>query len=395
MYRLLFLVFIWSFSINCPAQPKGVRIDGSLLAKIQFTQLDGGVPLITCKLEGMDDSLYFLLDTGSGGVSLDSSFCAKTGLDTKPSDSSIIGISGSIKARFVFNKKIQIASLHTDPMNFNIYDYSALSAVYGERIDGILGFPFISQYIICLDYDSLTMTYFSKSNIHYPKNGTLLKPRINKLPLQQAVVKDGKKRMMNFFMDSGAGLGVLFSEQFSRDSSLPDKRKKTFYTRAEGLGGSKQMRLTVLESLTFGKYHFKDVPLYIFDDIQNVTAYPKSGGLIGNEILKRFNTVFNYTANEIYIVPNSHFEEPFDYGYAGLTLHLVNDNIVVDDVVPGGPADKAGIIVGDLMLSVDRFFSGSLKLYRSILQSPNKKIDVIISRDGILKQFEIVTETIL
>jgi hypothetical protein len=394
MRHCFFLFLLILFCGESISQRKGLLSKEKQIACIGFQQLDGGVPLIVCRLSGIDDTLRFILDSGSGGVSLDSAFCAQHQFIPAAADSNISGIGGTVGVDYLFEKSLIIGSYKTRPMNFHIYDYSQLSAVYGEKIDGVLGFPFISQFLIYIDNDLLQMEFYPPQKIKYPKNGQLLHPRIALLPLQHLTIRDKKISKMNFFLDCGAGLPVLFNESYLGDSAILRDHKKYFYTRAAGTGGNKQMRITTVREIILGKYHFSDVPAYIFKDENNVTAYPFSGGLLGNEILRRFNIVLNYAHSEIHITPNTHFQDGFDYGYSGLTLHQYDNKIIVEDVVPESPAAKAGMVVGDELVGVDQYFSGSLKFFRNLLQQPDKEFKVFVTRKNVLMQLLLKTESI-
>jgi hypothetical protein len=78
------------------------------------------------------------------------------------------------------------------------------------------------------------------------------------------------------------------------------------------------MRITVIKYLQICKYRFKNVPAYIYQDESNVTAYPNGGGLVGNDLLRCYNLIINYPEGEIHLLPNSHFNDLFDYSYTGL-----------------------------------------------------------------------------
>ena len=54
------------------------------------------------------------------------------------------------------------------------------------------------------------------------------------------------------------------------------------------------MHVTVIKEVKLGPYRFRSVPTYVFDDVYNVTSYPHLCGLVGNDILRRFNTILNY-----------------------------------------------------------------------------------------------------
>jgi predicted metalloprotease with PDZ domain len=87
--------------------------------------------------------------------------------------------------------------------------------------------------------------------------------------------------------------------------------------------------------------------LIYIKDVFNVTSYPFTGGLIGNDLLRRFNMIINYPHREIHLLPNGRFKEPFDYTYTGLGVYYVDGKIMVEDVIKDSPADKAGFKIGD------------------------------------------------
>jgi hypothetical protein len=97
-------------------------------------------------------------------------------------------------------------------------------------------------------------------------------------------------------IDIGAGLNLLFSERFAKEAGVLDPTRKTWITSGEGIGGQIELRLTLLRSLRIGPYRFKKIPITIFDDNNNVTNYPHWAGLIGNDLLRRFNIILNYPA---------------------------------------------------------------------------------------------------
>ena len=84
------------------------------------------------------------------------------------------------------------------------------------------------------------------------------------------------------------------------------------------MGGKAIMMETTMKEFKLGPYRFKNVPTHIFDDDYNVTDAPYLAGLIGNDILRRFNVILNYDKKQIYLLPNSHYRDQFDYSYTGL-----------------------------------------------------------------------------
>jgi hypothetical protein len=352
------------------------------ITKFGFDMLTGGIIILKAQLAPFPDTLNFVLDTGSGGISLDSATVAYFKLPVTPSDRTIRGIAGMKTVDFVLNRQLQLPGLVVDSLDFHINDYDLLSSVYGLKIDGIIGYSFLNRYIVKLDYDTHTMEVWTKGTIRYPKGGHLLRPSINSIPVQGATIKDNTAVAAKFYFDSGAGLCFLLNEDFVRDSNVLRKNKIIVHTQAEGLGGKKAMELTTLGEVKLGPYKFKKVPVYIFDDEFNVTAYPQLGGLIGNDLLRRFNTIVNYADREIHLLPNTHFNEPFDYSYSGLGIYQIDGSIQVIDVVEGSPGEKAGFKTGDVIIGVENNFSNNIQAYKTLLQSAGSRLKIVVMRNG-------------
>ena len=172
----------------------------------------------------------------------------------------------------------------------------------------------------------------------------------------------------------------MLSEEYVSDSSIINKKRKQFATQAEGLGGKKMMNATVIRKIALGPYKFRWVPVYIFKDEFNVTSYPKMGGVIGNDILRRFNLIINYPDKKIHIKPNSHFFDDFDYSYTGLGLYQIDGLIRIEDVVAGSPADKAGFKPDDIVFSVDNNFTLNMQVYKQLMQNAGNAVKIIVKR---------------
>ncbi|MBL7761999.1 MAG: aspartyl protease family protein [Chitinophagaceae bacterium] len=377
------------------AQEEFIEPPAKLLTRFTFKQLYGGVVILRGTFSSFADSLNFVLDTGSGGISLDSSTAEYFKLVKVPSDKTIRGIAGMRQVSFIYNQQLHLPGLTVDSLNFHINDYEILTNVYGERIDGIIGYSVLNRYIVKLDYDSSIISFYSKGYMRYPKGGYLLRPLISTLPVQTARVRDDASITSRFLFDMGAGLCLMLTNDFVKDSALMHKKRKYFVKEAEGLGGKVDMLTSVVREFRLGPYRFRNVPVYIFDDTYNVTSYPFLGGILGNDLLRRFNVILNYGRRDIYITPNSHFNDLFDYAYSGIELYSLDGLIVIGDVAKGSPAEKAGLIEGDIVVGINRTFDQNLSHYKSALQVAGERVKIVVRRFGELLDFEFKVKSIL
>jgi len=353
-----------------------------LITKFSFTQYTGGVIIVKALLDTFKQPLNFILDTGSGGISLDSATCVELNVKTRETDTTITGIGGIKKVHFAFNKTLHFPGLDVEKLNFHINDYDVLTSSYGEKVDGIIGLSFFSRYIVKVNYDSMQLEIFSKGKISYPSGGTLLHPFFTSIPVQYVNFKDKRKLGYNFYFDTGAGLALLLSDKFAEDSAILSTKRKPVITGAEGMMGRLRMRLTVIKEVKLGPYRFRGVPTYLYKDDFNVTNYPFTGGLIGSEIFRRFNLTINYGQKEIHLLPNSHYNDPFDYSYSGLSIYYIDGKILVEDVIKSSPAEKAGLLIGDEVIGIANNFSQNIQAYKTALQVPNQKVKMIIRRNN-------------
>jgi len=394
MRRLLYCALLIIACLRAVAQEEFVE-PSKFLTKFPFIQMTGGVVIMQARFDTFSDTLNFILDTGSGGISLDSTTADYFKVKGTPSNRTIRGIAGIRNVSFLNNRKLHLPGLTVDSLNFHINDYSILTAVYGEKIDGIIGYSVLSRYVIKINYDSSSIEFWTRGSYRYPRGGFLLRPIINSTPVQQLRVKDGKTITARILYDMGAGLNMMLSTDFLKDSSLLDKKRKLYAKEAEGLGGKVDMAMTVIKEVKLGPYKFKNVPVYVFNDTFNITSYPFLAGLLGNDILRRFNVILNYDRRDIHLIPNTHFNEPFDYSYTGIELYYIDGKIIIGDVAKGSPAEVAGVKEDDVVVAVNKNFSQNLQQYKAAIQSTGDRLLLIVQRDGQLIQFNMKVKSIL
>jgi hypothetical protein len=393
------LVFVLAICSSMPsiisAQKEAEITNARYLTAFPFTMLDGGTIFLKATLNNMPDTLNFVLDTGSSGVSLDSSTAERLKLETSGSNKTIKGLGQAKKGTFVLNQTLHLPKLAVDDLDFYVNDYEFLSISKGVKVDGIIGYSFLKRFIVKVNYDSLKIEVWQPGLMKYPKRGFSMGLYLDNLPMFDANIKDRASINGRYFFDTGADICFLMSEKFVEDSNVLKANKKTLAIQAEGLGGKQVMKFTTIDQLHVGPYTFKQVPSYIFNDRYNVTRYPQLGGLIGNDLLHRFNLIINYPDAEIHLSPNSYFNEPFDYVYTGFKIFSINGKAIIDNVIKDSPAEKAGLQNGDLLLGVNNNFSNNLDGYKKIITSARSGLEMSVLRENQLKKIVVFVERVL
>ncbi|OYW19800.1 MAG: hypothetical protein B7Z54_02900 [Sphingobacteriales bacterium 12-47-4] len=380
MARLLAILLIAILlTPTTKAQEQFVDPPSVRLTSFPFRMLTGGVILFRAQFDEYKDTLQFILDTGSGGISLDSSTVRYFNLVPEPSDRTVLGIGGIKKVGFLYNRKFRLPGLVVDSLNFHVNDYDILTSVYGEKIDGIVGYSFLSKYIVSINYDSLVIDVFSNGRFRYPKGGSLLEPSLRTLPVQNARIKDD---VTTYSRNSKLMLcGVTPMTRCFPCISIIKIRSRCPSGR-------------VRKEIKIGPYKFRNVPTFVFDDVNNLTSYPFLAGIIGNDLMRRFNIILNYNRREFYITPNKHFNDFFDYSYTGVELYYEKEGVVLGDVAKGSPAEQAGLREGDIVIAINNNFSQNLQQFKQELQHAGQKIKMVVSREGQLLQYEFKIKSI-
>ena len=195
------------------------------ITSFTFAMLSGGTILIKAQIDNNIDTLNFVFDTGSGGISLDSSTADYLKLPRVKTERSIRGIAGIRTVDFVYKRTLKLPGLTVDSLDFHINNYDILSSAYGVKIDGVIGYSFLRRFIVKINYDDYKMEVFLPGNIKYPRSGYMLYPKFNTLPIVTASVVDKIESTCNFIYDCGAGLNVLLSEDYVNDSNFIDQRR--------------------------------------------------------------------------------------------------------------------------------------------------------------------------
>lgn len=168
MRKALYTILLLLCGLLSAAQEEFVT-PSTFIARFPFKQLTGGVVLLQARFGTYPDTLNFILDSGSGGISLDSFTTDYFKIKPTPSDRTIRGIAGMKQVSFIYNQSLHLPNLTIDSLNFHVNDYEMLTAVYGERIDGIIGYSVLNRFIVKLDYDSSYIEFWSRGAMKYPR----------------------------------------------------------------------------------------------------------------------------------------------------------------------------------------------------------------------------------
>jgi len=287
---------------------------------------------------------HFLIDTGSS-VTLVSPDLAKhhESAEGPPPDEPQVRVrsseGGYARLTPVTLRRLQLGAARFDYVPALIYDCADLSAQFGVRIDGILGFPLFRNAVLTLDYPNQRVVLRAA----IPEDGlpgeTILFNNANKIPMIGVRLGD---REFAALIDSGSGAALdLNPAGLSPRFALGPVAGPTVITLA-GDRPSKVGRLA--DVLRIGSF---DVPQPVAEVTDELSS-------LGGGILSHFTITSDQQHNEAFFQGDAadSLRVPAMRG-TGLSFRKTPAYWKVVGVVPGSPAARAGVRTGDLVSRVN------------------------------------------
>jgi hypothetical protein len=279
-------------------------------------------------------------------------------------------------------------------------DYLELRNQLGTDVHGILGYELFSRFIIQVDYQRKIMTLMLPEKFKPKKKFDVIPIRIQDTkPYMLAPVSINSTHSLNakLLIDTGASHGLLLKPETDERIHLPERNVPNIIGR--GLGGIITGRTGRIQSIEIGNYiinnalaNFPDSSSYLNDTLKFEQI--DRNGTLGGEILSRFNLIFNFPQEKIYIKKNSDFKKQFYFNLSGLNIKAKGAQLNVfeiTDVRPSSSAFHAGVQPGDLIVRVNNLDVTDLHLneINGLLNSkPGKKVRLEVKRNNQTMQFD-------
>jgi predicted aspartyl protease len=317
------------------------------------------------RLTGADGELLFLVDSGASMTVIDSSLAADMRL---PVGGKMPGAGAGGMADFSLTHVpgFSIAGIKFSGQTAITFPVAGLMRTFEEtEIGGILGYDFLSRFVTTIDYERERITFFDPDSFAYrPGEEALEAPLVHNV-FSLPVSIDGMEGA--FLLDTGANSSLIMGS-FAEKTGLATGRR-TLTTAIRGAGGDERAVLCRFDSLRIGRTTLAKPVLLITSSAQGISALESVNGIIGNDILERFMVTLDYGRQRVLLVPNGRIGDPFYRDRSGLQLARREDrSIVVVTLVPGSPADEAGLRPGDILIALDGRKASEFESVRDIMK---------------------------
>lgn len=354
----------------------------------------------------------FILDTGSeSGMIFDKLIIGENNLVNARTIPIYAADGNKVTDLWVANDiRVNFAGVHGKDQSMLVLqsNFVDIENVLGVKAHGILGSEIFNRFVVEIDYSERRINLTHPEDFKRPKKYKKIPIIIeNFRPYVNIDVKQkGEKAItVKLLIDTGASSALFLDAESNEDIVLPERTLD--HTIGRGLAGIVKGKIGRVKKIKLGKYKFKKV-LTSYPDNWGLSK-PDSGktkentryGTVGSDVLSKFHVIFNYSEGYMYLKPNKSFNERFQFNTIGMNVMAFGDRLneyYVNDIIPGSPADKAGLEVGDEVIAMNNnpaFFYKLDEVVSILKRTPGERLKLIIRRDGELMQFNLKHKRLL
>lgn len=331
----------------------------------------GHYVFLEVRVEG--HTLSFAFDSGASGTAINESTASTLGIEPT-GRATATGAGGSLDVAVAAGLTLEVGSVRLPRITAYLVPLGHLEEALGRPLDGIIGGHLLAGRIVTIDHDRRTLAVHSRSSFALDDWGPPC--AVSGVPGHFTV--PGRVELLAgeivegpFIVDSGAHRFLAFASPFARKHDLVRRIGKTYRQPSRALTATvADDRIGRVRTFEFCNHKFPaarttggGIPVAVSHAQSGVLARHNLGGLLGNAILRRFNIAFDLERQRIFLRPNRRLREPVRSDRSGLFLvQAPGAEVRVEQVVEGSPAAAAGVLAGDVLMSIDGIRSDSAPL---------------------------------
>lgn len=267
-------------------------------------ELVGNRPVITLRINGNDDPLRFVLDTGSGISVVSDKTAKRLKIKSLTKGGHARGIGGDGKFEIVYGLLSEISVGDVSLKQVPVYIRKFHSET--QEVDGYIGLALISKFLTTIDYGNLTFSLTRRGidTKEFTENvGVSLPLRLTSSGFLSGEVQlQGIETPLNFIVDTGASVSVISDQVAKEDGIVPflgDEKLRVIGSA----GVTNDVQTFMLPKVTFGSHSRKDVMAVALDlDLINEASGFQQSGILGGNFLKNYRMTFDFKNSKVTFV---------------------------------------------------------------------------------------------
>jgi hypothetical protein len=346
---------------SAPARP------GQVLSGFRFTsgdnalnipfELYGNTILLKVRIN-KSEPLSFMFDTGAGASVLNASRAKTLGLKGQTKVDAK-GMGGSVEGTLIEGATIEFPGVEVFDQRIAALPLDALAPNFGRPIDGIIGYDFIKQFVIEIDYLAKIINLYTPQTYRYSSSSEVI-PFVIRGGSPYAQVKiqlQGHQPIAGVFEVDTASDGTLsVNKPFVERQKLRELLPATNKEKGAGVGGETSYVNSRVKAIQIGRFSLENPIVSISEDTEGEGASTKSDGQLGTEVFRRFKVILDYSRKQMVLEPNKSLSEPFELDMSGLDIIAGGEDFrtfTLESVKPNSPAAEADLREGDVIVAID------------------------------------------
>ncbi len=287
------------------------------------------------------------------------------------------------------------------------HDFFQLDELTGLYIDGIMSSSFFKTYITHINFKSRKLSFIQSNNFRINRKYTKVPIEVQngKLYVRAEIMINNLKIPVRLLVDTGAGLPLLLYSDSNPNFAPPEKSIPG--KLGKGLGGFLEGHIGKITELRLENFKFPNIVTSFQNldssvlSMQDEAQRPHRHGLLGNQLLDRFDIYIDYQKNLMYLYPIKDLTKEFLVDKSGLEVLATGHELkeyIVSSILPASPANEAGLKKGDIIKKVSGLSTNLLTLEQIITtmaRKPGRKIKIVYLRDGELKKTVITLRSLI